>query len=154
MTLNPVTVTNATVPVALDLLRRCSKLYPNLRNEVSRIPNSSQFAISSELLWYFEECEQIFQSLETWRFYLNTIACIIIVLGLILNSFVLLVLFLGDNKTSSDVYLMSIAIGDIIICVGTTISSQVMKYYPVLSVEVTGQIIGNLGEFFLPNPLY
>ena len=145
MDISPFSIKNDTLTVTLDLLRRCSKLYPALRSDVSRIPNSTLFEVSLDTFFYFEECEQIFQSLQSWRVYLNTAVCIIIAVGLVLNVFVLLVLILGDSKTSSDIYLISIAAGDIIICIGTTISTQVLKYYPLLSVEVAGQIVGNLG---------
>ncbi len=93
----------------------------------------------------YEKSQEIYSVMEKLVVGLNGVQCTIMLVGFVLNVFVAGVLLLDKTKTSSDCYLISICFGDITICVGTLITSQLIKYYPYVLLQAVGNIIGYLG---------
>ncbi len=108
----------------------------NNDSSVLLLPNASDL---------YEKSERILLVLSKFDAGMNIVQCVILLVGFLLNVFVASVLLLDKTKTSSDCYLISICLGDVTICVGALLSSQIIVYYPYPLVNAAGNIIGHIG---------
>ncbi|XP_063726315.1 pyrokinin-1 receptor-like [Symsagittifera roscoffensis] len=113
--------------------------------DYSELEDPSILFIPESASSHLSECEHFFEVYNSVGDYLRLVMCIIVVLGLLLNLFVLLVLVVDNTKTSSDVYLMSISLGDISICLGVLFSQR--QFFSDSFTAVLGKIFGSLGMF-------
>ena len=112
--------------------------------DYSELEDPSILFIPESASSHLSECEHFFEVYNSVGDYLRLVMCIIVVLGLLLNLFVLLVLVVDNTKTSSDVYLMSISLGDISICLGVLFSQR--QFFSDSFTAVLGKIFGSLGK--------
>ncbi len=107
--------------------------------------NESTVYMEANASMMLAQCDEIMEYLMPWETVLQLLLRVLMAIGLLLNLFVMGVLLLDNAKTSSDFYLISICVGDITICVGALITTELMEYFPSLCLNAIGQIIGNLG---------
>ena len=143
--LPPPAVSSHDLFVPFEILEECSFVYPDLFEVFSYWVNTSEFSIPFNYSHWIDDCSNFYTTHRACQFYLNVIIIVVLVVGLLMNIGVILILGLDKNKTSADVYLISIALGDVTICIGTAVSSQVMRMLSSLLVAVIGQVIGNTG---------
>ena len=133
-----------TSPVALS--QECIKFYPSLKNlKLVSTKNPDEY------LLILTDCQNILQTKDSIISVLNTVLIVILLVGLVLNLFVITVLLLDRTKTASDVYLLSVAFGDVSICVGTFATSQLVKLVPfgacLKITQLVGNVLGEMGKF-------
>ena len=144
------------VNVSLTTYLQCSVYFNNLRDfrpENFSSSNTSNVPLEISAKTFLEECQSINEIQDAAVWFLNFCLCIVMFLGFALNSFVISVLLMDSTKTASDIYLLSISFGDICICSGTFISTQLLRFVDQKSVvlEFMGDVLGHLGKFWNQN---
>ena len=140
--------------VSRYLIERCLHLFDNAFQNylepVSSPANSSAddlfefIFLAEEAVPLFNECELFVESFYTLGDYLSLAAYAIMFGGIGLNLFVLSVLLIDSTKTASDLYLMSISLGDISMCLGVLFSQR--NFFEDNFTALLGNIMSGLGE--------
>ena len=105
----------------------------------------------SDSFWdnFLPKCEQLSSLHWTLAHALNIMLRIVLIVGTVLNVIIMVVLSIDDCRTSTDVYLLSISLGDLTICVSSIISTQLPVGLGGIYLICLGQILGNIGERFV-----
>ena len=138
--------------ISTKFIERCHLQFdPTILNDlgfesVSDFKNLSQIAVTPGVVDKLDKCELFFDLTRITDEYRSKALYFIMTLGLVLNLFVLAVLALDKTKTASDIYLSSISLGDVCICVGTFVATWLFNTYRNVFVFILGNIIGELGK--------
>ncbi|XP_075249527.1 thyrotropin-releasing hormone receptor-like isoform X2 [Convolutriloba macropyga] len=92
-------------------------------------------------------CEKFIDSFTFWQIWLYWTKVGVLSLGSILNLFVLFILLLGYPKTATDIYLISITVGDVTICGASVLNGFMPEELQGIWVAALAEILGNLGLF-------
>ena len=138
--------------ISTKLIERCHLQFdPTILNDlgiesVSDFKNLSQIEVTPGLMDKLDDCQFFFDLTRITDAYRLKVLYFTMTVGLVLNLFVLAVLALDKTKTASDIYLSSISLGDVCICVGTFVATWLFNAYRNVFVFILGNIIGDLGK--------
>ena len=118
----------------------CFTYFPNYAiNTTSRLS-------SEEGARMLSDCASLIEVIQFCTIWFDRTRSLILSVGFLLNLVVLAVLFASSPKSASDVYLMSILVGDLLICLSTLVSSHLSQELGGVVTSVLAEIFGNLGK--------
>ena len=107
---------------------------------------SSEAITDNELEIMTSNCNTLMDVLINSSVCINRALLFVLSFGSLLNILVLFLLIMSFPKNATDVYLMSITIGDIIICLASIMSTQLPEDFGSAFTAATAEVLGNIGQ--------
>ena len=131
-----------------DLLYYCCRFFPEHR---STLHDSNK--TESEVYEIIFACSDFIQPIFKWNEWLSRAQIATLLLGAVLNLFILSILLAGSPKTATDIYLISITLGDIVICGASAVNGDHLPVaFEGIWKEAVAEVLGSLGEYNLDGP--